>query len=151
MNKGGVDVLDGKNIAAIRKQKKMTQEELAHALSVNAVTLSRWENGHFEPKVSIIKKLCEVLGCTESELLNGTDDKKIKITLVYDWQHMKEGKIDMNGNDFELILGSQGQIGLKGAGLITSTEAIDEFLARVREQLTIALDAQVRRGAIPEA
>ena len=64
---------------------------------------------------------------------------------------MKEGNIDMNGNDFELILGSQGKIGLKGAGTITSTEAIDEFLARVREQLIIALDAQVRRGAIQGA
>ena len=144
-------MLDGKNIAAIRKQKKMTQEELAHALSVNAVTLSRWENGHFEPKVSIIKRLCEVLVCTESELLNGSDDGKIKLTLVYDWEHMKEGKIDMNGNEFELILGSQGQIGLKGAAQITSAEAIEEFLARVKEQLTIALDAQVRRGAIPQA
>lgn len=143
--------MGGKNIATIRKQKGMTQEELAQLLSITTVTLSRWENGHFEPKASVIKRLCEVLGCTESELLSGPDDGKVKITLVYDWNHMKEGNIDMNGNDFELILGSQGQIGLKGAGMLTSSEAIDDFLARVREQLEIALDAQVRRGVIPEA
>ena len=144
------DLLNGQNISVIRKRKGLNQEELAHMLSVNTATLSRWENGHFEPKASVIKKLCEVLGCTESELLNGPDDGRVRLTLVYDWGQMKEGNIDMTGNDFELILGSQGQIGLKGAGLLTSAEAIDEFLSRVREQLTIALDAQKRRGAIPQ-
>ena len=143
--------MEGKSIAKIRRKRGMTQEELAHALSINSVTLSRWENGHFEPKVSIIKKLCEVLGCTESELLNGPDDGKIKLTLVYDWDKMKEGNIDMNGNDFELVLGSNGRVGLKGAGLITSADAIDEFLARVREQLEVAFEAQVKRGAIQGA
>ena len=140
--------MEGRNIAELRKQKGMTQEELAHLLSITTVTLSRWENGHFEPKASVIKKLCEVLGCTESELLNGPSDGKVKITLVYDWDKMKEGSIDMNGNDFELILGSNGQIGLKGAGMLTSAEAIEEFLSRVKEQLTIALDAQIKRGVV---
>ena len=140
--------MGGRNIAELRKQKGMTQEELAHLLSITTVTLSRWENGHFEPKASVIKKLCEVLGCTESELLNGPSDGKVKITLVYDWDKMKEGSIDMNGNDFELILGSNGQIGLKGAGMLTSAEAIEEFLSRVKEQLTIALDAQIKRGVV---
>ena len=140
--------MEGRNIAELRKQKGMTQEELAHLLSITTVTLSRWENGHFEPKASVIKKLCEVLGCTESELLNGPSDGNVKITLVYDWDKMKEGSIDMNGNDFELILGSNGQIGLKGAGMLTSAEAIEEFLSRVKEQLTIALDAQIKRGVV---
>lgn len=140
--------MNGQNIAVIRKHKGINQEELAHMLSVNTATLSRWENGHFEPKASVLKKLCEVLGCTESELLNGPSDGKVKITLVYDWEHMKGGSIDMAGNEFELILGSNGQIGLKGAGMLTSAEAIDEFLSRVREQLTIALDAQIKRGVV---
>ena len=54
----------------------------------------------------------------------------------------------MEDNGFELILGSNGKIGLQGAGMITSREAIEEFLGKVREQLEIALDAQVRRGAV---
>ena len=139
------------NITAIRKRKGINQEELAHMLDVNPATLSRWENGHFEPKASVIKKLCEIFHCTESELLNGSNDDKIKITLVYDWDKMKEGNIDMEDNDFELILGSNGRVGLKGAGLITSPEAIEDFLGRIRKELEIALDAQVRRGVVPEA
>lgn len=129
----------------------MSQEELAHRLDINPATLSRWENGHFEPKASVLKELCEILSCTELELLNGPNDGKIKITLVYDWGKMKEGNIDMESNDFELILGSNGRVGLKGAGLITSPEAIEEFLGRIRKELEIALDAQVRRGVVPEA
>ena len=73
--------MDGKNIVKIRRQKGKTQEELAHALSINTTTLSRWENGHFEPKASMLKEMCEVLGCTESELLNGQspDDWELRV------------------------------------------------------------------------
>jgi transcriptional regulator with XRE-family HTH domain len=141
----------GERLRELRKRAGMTQEELAGCIDVHLNTISRWENGIDTPKTLKIKRLAEALGCTESELLNGPSDGKVKLTLVYDWGQMKEGKIDMNGNEFELILGSQGQIGLKGAGLITSAEAIEEFLGKVKEQLTIALDAQIRRGAIPQA
>lgn len=55
----------------------------------------------------------------------------------------------MEENRFKLILGEHGEVGIHGAGMLTSREAIDEFIGRVREQLGIALDAQVRRGAIP--
>ena len=138
------------NIKQLRKLRGLTQEELSERIGVHENTIRLWERGVREPRLSDMAKLCEVLGCTESELLNGLDDGRVRLTLVYDWGQMKEGNIDMTGNDFELILGSQGQIGLKGAGLLTSAEAIDEFLARVKEQLTIALDAQKRRGAIPQ-
>ena len=57
----------------------------------------------------------------------------------------------MNENKFKLILGNDGMIGLNGAGLITSHEAIEDFLGRIRKELEIALDAQVRRGVVPEA
>ena len=136
------------NIKQLRKSRGITQEELSERIGVHENTIRLWEKGLREPRSSDILKLCEVLGCTESELLNGPSDGKVKITLVYDWDKMKEGSIDMNGNEFELILGSNGQIGLKGAGLITSAEAIEEFLSRVREQLTIALDAQIKRGVV---
>ena len=142
--------MDGKNIAAIRKKRKITQEELAQALSVNTITLSRWENGHFEPKASMIKKLCEVLCCTESELLNGSQEDKVELVLSWNWEDMKKGEINMDINRFKVILGEDGKIGLHGAGMITSRAGIEEFLGRVRNELEIALDAQVRRGVIPQ-
>jgi transcriptional regulator with XRE-family HTH domain len=43
------------------------------------LTISRWENGHREPRASDIQKLCEVLGVSESELLNGPGSNETKI------------------------------------------------------------------------
>ena len=134
-----------------REKSGLSMQKLSEMLDVQLNTIWRWENGKASPSVDVATALAKIFGISESELLHGPSEGKVKITLVYDWTHMEGGKIDMNGNEFELILGSQGQIGLKGAAQITSAEAIEEFLARVKEQLTIALDAQVRRGAIPQA
>lgn len=145
------DDLNGKNITSIRKAKGITQEELAQALSITTVTLSRWENGHFEPKASMLKKLCEILGCTESELLSDTAAGQVKITLTYDWKKYQEGSVNMDGEGFEIILGSQGQIGIKGAGTLTSRDSMEKFLSQIRLQVETAFEAQVKRGVIPEA
>ncbi len=70
----------GKYIAEKRKGKKITQKEFAELLNVTDKTVSRWENGHYLPDVSLFKKICEVLGIEVIELLNGEDsvqkDKK---------------------------------------------------------------------------
>ena len=134
-----------------REKSGLSMQKLSEILDVKLNTVWRWENDKASPSVDIAMALAKIFDITESELLNGPSDGKIKLTLVYDWEHMKEGNIDMNGNDFELILGSQGQIGIKGAALLTSAEAIEEFLVQVKEQLTIGLEAQIRRGAIPQA
>ena len=71
--------MNGKNIAILRKKREINQEELARLLSINVATLSRWENGHFEPKASTINKLCEILHCTETELLNDSVSEKLSV------------------------------------------------------------------------
>ena len=138
----------GQRLRELRKRAGLTQEKLAEMLDLSYMTIRRWESEKIIPRMDEVQQLADALNVSKSELLNGPSDGKVKITLVYDWDKMKEGRIDMNGNEFELILGSNGQIGLKGAGLITSAEAIEEFLSRVREQLTIALDAQIKRGVV---
>ena len=61
----------GKFIANLRKEKKMTQEELAERLGVTNKSISRWENGKTMPDLSLLKKLTEILGITINELLSG--------------------------------------------------------------------------------
>lgn len=90
--------MNANNIATIRKKKGMTQEELAQALSINVITLSRWENGLFEPRISFIKKICEVLGCSESELLNGSSKQNWELKLLINCgQATSKGVIDLTG------------------------------------------------------
>ena len=136
------------HIRELRKKRNLSQAELAEKLDVHENTVRRWETGKFEPRVNDIQNLCKVLKCTEDELLYGAKDGKIRITLSYDWSKYEKGEIDMTGNAFDLNLGKIGTIGLHGAGDFTSLQDIDEFLARAREQLVAAFEAQVKRGAI---
>ena len=111
------------------------------------MTIRRWENGEIIPRLDEIKRLSEVLHISTDELLNGSQDGKVRVVLAYDWQKY-EGGIDMASNEFDVILGRDGEIGLKGSGKLTSREAIEEFLANVRLQVESAFEAQVKRGAI---
>ncbi len=61
----------GKFIAALRKEKKLTQEQLAEILGVNNRSVSRWENGHCMPDLSLLLIISEQLGVSVTELLNG--------------------------------------------------------------------------------
>ena len=143
--------MNGKNIAILRKKCGIKQEELAEILSINTATLSRWENGHFEPNASTIKKLCEILHCTESEIINGLDDNQIKVTLSYNWEDFKKGEINMNRSEFKLILGDNGEVGINGSMIVKSRSAIEEIIAKIRKELEFGFDTQVKRGIIQEA
>jgi transcriptional regulator with XRE-family HTH domain len=67
----------GKFIQKVRKDKKITQSELAEKLGVSDRTVGNWENGRNMPDLSLFKPLCDELGITINELLSGeTLDKK---------------------------------------------------------------------------
>ncbi len=61
----------GAFIAACRKEKKITQAELAEQLGVTDRSVSNWETGKNMPDLSLFKPLCEILGITINELLSG--------------------------------------------------------------------------------
>ena len=58
----------GKFIAKCRKEKNMTQQELALKLDVTDRAISNWENGRRLPDYSIIERLCNELDITINEL-----------------------------------------------------------------------------------
>lgn len=58
-------------IASQRKQKNMTQAELAEKLGITDRAVSKWETGKCMPDPSLYKSLCEMLGITINELING--------------------------------------------------------------------------------
>jgi transcriptional regulator with XRE-family HTH domain len=63
----------GRFIAAKRKEKNLTQGQLAERLHISNKTVSKWENGKCMPDYSIIEQLCEELDITVSELLEGKE------------------------------------------------------------------------------
>ena len=61
----------GKFIAKCRKNKKMTQSELAQKLGVTDKSIGNWENGRNMPDLSLFKPLCNELGITINDLMGG--------------------------------------------------------------------------------
>ena len=57
------------NIKAIRKQRGMTQEELATRLNVVRQTVSKWEKGLSVPDADLLKRIAEILETDVSTLL----------------------------------------------------------------------------------
>ncbi len=71
----------GKFILRKRKEKNLTQEQLAEKLGVSNKTISKWETGKCMPDYSIVRSLCEELGITIGELMDGeeTEEKSVRI------------------------------------------------------------------------
>lgn len=63
-----------KNIARLRKDKSMTQEELATALHVVRQTVSKWEKGLSVPDAEMLVSLSEVFEVPVSELLGAAPE-----------------------------------------------------------------------------
>ena len=68
----------GRFIAQKRKEKNLTQMQLAEILGVSNKTVSKWENGNCMPDYSIIKPLCNELEITVSELMDGEEKDDIR-------------------------------------------------------------------------
>ena len=65
----------GKFIAQCRKEKNLTQEQLAEILNTTNKSVSKWENGKCLPDSSLYEPLCNILEITINELFAG---QKIK-------------------------------------------------------------------------
>ena len=69
----------GKFIAECRKEKNITQQELAEKLGVSNRSVSRWENGINMPDYTILKELCNILDIDVNEFLSGEKIEKTEI------------------------------------------------------------------------
>ncbi len=65
----------GKYITEKRKEKGLTQEELANKLYVIPTTISKWERGVTYPDITVITHLCEELDISEHEFFTACDDE----------------------------------------------------------------------------
>ena len=59
----------GKEIAILRKSMGLTQEDLADRLDISPQAVSKWENGHSMPELSLLVKLAEILNSTLDAIL----------------------------------------------------------------------------------
>lgn len=61
----------GELLATLRKEQKLTQEELGEKIGVTNKTVSRWENGNYMPPVEILLIFSKQFNVSINELLSG--------------------------------------------------------------------------------
>ena len=64
-------IMIGKFLKELRKEKNITQEQLADKLNVSGRTVSRWETGNNMPDISILVEMAELFDVSIPEIING--------------------------------------------------------------------------------
>lgn len=69
------------NLRELRKQKGLSQEELAEQLNISRQAVSKWENGSAYPELDKLMLLCELFRCTLDDLLQGDMSEKQGVSI----------------------------------------------------------------------
>ncbi len=78
----------GKFLSKKRKEKNLTQEQLAEKLGVSNKTISKWETGKCMPDYAIVESLCAELEITIAELMDGEEAEGKSVRTYDDGQMM---------------------------------------------------------------
>ena len=71
----------GNRIIALRKEKNMSQSDLANKVSLSYAQIGRYETKDVQPSADILKKMADALDTTVDYLINGATDEKAKASL----------------------------------------------------------------------
>ena len=127
----------GAFIARIRKEKNMTQAELASRLKVTDKAVSRWERGIGLPDINTLEPLSDVLGVTVLEIMKGeriqeeSVDKEEAVSLLSDTLKMSEKE---KKRDF-IVTVCCSILGAAGVGLVL----LGTYLYRWKQNVAISL------------
>lgn len=98
----------GRFMQEMRKNKGLTQKELADRIGISDKTISKWENGNSVPDTSILLSLCEELDITVNELLScekiSSDNYSMKAEETI-MTLMKENEDNKKSNIISRIIG----------------------------------------------
>ena len=114
----------GKFIAKCRKNKKLTQSQLAEKLNITDRAISKWETGKGMPDSSIMLKLCSELEITVNELLSGEKIEMDNYNKIAEENLVELKKLDETKNrmllQLEIIIGILSAIAFLGVVLLTN-------------------------------
>ena len=69
--RGGVTMSLAENLQFLRKQKNITQEQLAEQLEVSRQSVSKWESGQSYPEMEKLLQICSMFHCSMDCLMQG--------------------------------------------------------------------------------
>lgn len=77
----------------LRKEKKLSQKEIAKEMNISEKTLSRWENGESQIKPEKAQQLADYFGVSVGYLLGYESNRDLR-------NHLVHGTTDLNPDDF---------------------------------------------------
>lgn len=123
----------GRFIAECRKDKLLTQEELAGKLNITSKSVSKWENGSCLPASSLYEPLCSILEISINELfaakrIQDKDYKKIADDnllqlLKYKLYNLSDKSITFD--EFDNALSRMAEVTIMLKAFNTKEEAVD--------------------------
>ncbi len=125
----------GKFIQNKRKEKNITQQELAEILNITDRAISKWENGKCMPDVGIMQELCEILNITINDLFSGEvvnmkdTEKKLEENLL-EMTKLKEEK-DRQLLSLEIFIGVISSVILLGSVLLVGWLELSKLPAAI--------------------
>ncbi len=72
----------GARIARLRKEMKLTQDEIAERLNVSPQAVSKWENDQSCPDIMLLTEIADIFGITTDVLLRGETAKEPEVTIL---------------------------------------------------------------------
>jgi len=88
----------GKTIQELRKNKGVTQEQLAGFLSLSTPAVSKWESGQAYPDITLLPKLAAYFGISIDNLLDYSPDlDEAAVIEIYDSLYQRFGKEELAG------------------------------------------------------
>ena len=125
----------GQFLKSLRKEKGITQSELAEKLYITDRGISKWENGNCMPDVGTIPELCKILNITINDLFSGEvvnmrdNEKKLEENLM-EMARLKE-EADKRLLNLELVIGFIAVFILLGAIAIVNYIEMEEWVKLV--------------------
>ena len=115
-------------IQELRKQKGLTQEELAESLFVSRTAVSKWEQGRGYPNIESLKAIAKFFGVTIDELLSG--DELLTVAEADTQRKEKQlrdlvfGLLDISVSLFFFLpfFGQEGEEMIRAVSLLSLTE-----------------------------
>lgn len=73
--------LTGIKLAALLRERGISQKELAEAASLTPASVSRYVNGEREPRALTVAALAEILGVKPSDIIGTTDEQEMNTAI----------------------------------------------------------------------
>jgi len=129
----------GERLARLRKEKGLTQDDIANKIGISPQAVSKWENDISSPDIAIIVSLAEILGVSTDVLLGREEEKKdegihINAEVVDDDQKIKANAHISGGVHLKDDDGSEVHIDSTGIHINSSDGNVDLSLDNIEKQ-----------------